>query len=513
MPRKHVRHHVCALQPDREGPPRPRVPGRRIKRTVRLHHRARGEVQIAAPVRALPRNIPDQLRGLPDRAPVDAVIARDHDARVQTGGRERLREHVEDAGIVIVVDHRRPDARPELQSLRKLVDLLQEAQRLVRLHAADVLGERLRRDAHAVHLESRRTIRVGRRVQEPHRIRILRLVIGRVDADERGDGADFRAAVGRERAWRLWSERARLSAWVGYTMRPATIAFPLKDPLVGPLAAIAMGVLVARYVPFRSPELLAAMAAFAALAILSSWRGSRVLAAASCGLALLCGGALSMVKHAPAPAPRLDAEGREIVILGGCVVEPPAISGERERFLLELDSHARAQVTLYTKPGETLPALRYGQLIEADVRVRRPRNFGNPGAFDYATYLGRQEIYWTASGAAGGVRVPRRALRIALSKGCDGPAPASDPPHRRALSRRRLPGRNDAGNPDRPVLPTAKGLDGGVPLDRHLPCSRDLRDARSRARRLLSLLPAHLLRAGEHRDSARPFSPLGCMRW
>jgi competence protein ComEC len=188
-------------------------------------------------------------------------------------------------------------------------------------------------------------------------------------------------------------------------MRPATIAFLLKDPLVGPLAAIATGVLVARYVPFHSPELWAAMAAFAALAVLSSWRGSRVLAVACYGLALVCGGSLSMLKHAPAPAPRLDAEGREIVILGGCVVEPPAISGERERFLLELDSHARAQVTLFTKPGETLPALRYGQLIEADVRVRRPRNFGNPGAFDYATYLGRQEIYWTASGAAGDVRI------------------------------------------------------------------------------------------------------------
>ncbi len=53
--------------------------------------------------------------------------------------------------------------------------------------------------------------------------------------------------------------------------------------------------------------------------------------------------------------PEIDASGREVVILGGCVVEPPAVSGERERFLLELDRDARAQVTLYIKPGETLP--------------------------------------------------------------------------------------------------------------------------------------------------------------
>jgi competence protein ComEC len=87
------------------------------------------------------------------------------------------------------------------------------------------------------------------------------------------------------------------------------------------------------------------------------------------------------------------------------VVEPPAISGERERFILELDRDARAQVTLFTKPGEALPALRYGQNLELDGKVRPPRNFGNPGAFDYRQYLARQDIYWTVSAAAGSVRV------------------------------------------------------------------------------------------------------------
>ena len=57
------------------------------------------------------------------------------------------------------------------------------------------------------------------------------------------------------------------------------------------------------------------------------------------------------------------------MILGGCVVEPPAVSGERERFILELDRDARAQVTLFTKPGETLPALHYGQKGHAENRI------------------------------------------------------------------------------------------------------------------------------------------------
>jgi competence protein ComEC len=179
----------------------------------------------------------------------------------------------------------------------------------------------------------------------------------------------------------------------------------VKEPLVGPLAAIATGVLVARFVPFQSPELARALAGFTALGLCAWSRQARMLAATCCGLALWCLGALSYLAHTPGPPPRIDAAGREIVILAGCVVEPPAISGERERFLVELEPRVRAQVTLFTKPGEALPPLRYGQIIEAAVRVRPPRNFGNPGAFDYATYLAAQQIYWTASGAAGEVRV------------------------------------------------------------------------------------------------------------
>jgi competence protein ComEC len=179
----------------------------------------------------------------------------------------------------------------------------------------------------------------------------------------------------------------------------------LKHPLLGPLAAIAAGILAYRFVPFAYSELLGPLTAFVVLAILSRWRGSRVLTYVCAMLALFCVGALTARFHRPGAPPEIEATGREIVIVSGCVVEPPAISGERERFILELDRNARAQVTLYTKPGQTLPHLTYGQNIELDGRVRRPRSFGNPGAFDYGSYLARQNIYWTVSGAAGDVRV------------------------------------------------------------------------------------------------------------
>ena len=186
---------------------------------------------------------------------------------------------------------------------------------------------------------------------------------------------------------------------------PATIGFLLKYPLVGPLAAIAAGILVSRYVPFAQSELLPAAGAFFLLGALALVRRSRILAGVCCLLGLFFGGALLSLMHTPGPPPQIDAEGREIVILGGCVVEPPAISGERERFLLELAPQARAQVTLYTREGESLPPLRYGQNLELDARIRKPRNYGNPGAFDYVHFLAREDIYWTASGAADTVRI------------------------------------------------------------------------------------------------------------
>jgi competence protein ComEC len=171
------------------------------------------------------------------------------------------------------------------------------------------------------------------------------------------------------------------------------------------LAAIASGILVYRFVPFGVPELLGATGAFLALGMLALWRGGRILAGICCLLGLCVAGALDCRVHEPDPPPQIEASGREIVVAGGCVVEPPAISGERERFVLELDRDARAQVTLYTKPGETLPALHYGQNIEVEGKVRPPRNFGNPGAFDYRQFLARQNIYWTVSAAAGTVRI------------------------------------------------------------------------------------------------------------
>lgn len=193
----------------------------------------------------------------------------------------------------------------------------------------------------------------------------------------------------------------------------------MRDPLVAPLAAIAAGILVARFVPFETRELIAAVLLLGVLGLAALWRKARV-AAGCCSLAaLVFAGALCAVARHPGPPPVLEPEGD--VILEGCVVEPPVPAAGRERFIVDLERDARAQVTVYLGEGERLPPLRYGQPVEIDARVRSPRNFGNPGAFDYAGYLARKDIFWIASArGAGAVRVlPGRCgspFRAAVSR-------------------------------------------------------------------------------------------------
>ena len=182
----------------------------------------------------------------------------------------------------------------------------------------------------------------------------------------------------------------------------------MRDPLVAPLAAIAGGILLSRFVPFEARELIFAIAALLALGVVGLWRRARVTAGVCCLVGLVFAGALCDVARRPGPPPELDAEGP--VTLAGCVVEPPALAGGRERFVMDLERNARAQVTIYLREGEAAPRLDYGRQVEVDAKVRPPHNYRNPGAFDYVHFLARQDIYWTASanGAASVRLLPGR---------------------------------------------------------------------------------------------------------
>jgi competence protein ComEC len=176
----------------------------------------------------------------------------------------------------------------------------------------------------------------------------------------------------------------------------------MKNRLVTPFLALATGIGLARFVSFRLSDFLWTLPILLGLTYLA-WRCSSGTLRVCCSLFLVFCGALLSVLHRPGSPPTIDATSRESVLLDGCVVSPPAFSesgsGQRDQFVLELAPKARARVSLALRDGDRAPDLRYGQLVELEARVRRIRNFQNPGEFDYEGFSARSAIYWTASAA------------------------------------------------------------------------------------------------------------------
>jgi len=168
----------------------------------------------------------------------------------------------------------------------------------------------------------------------------------------------------------------------------------VRDPLVAPVIAVASGILLGRMFPFTIVEAAWPMAAFLVLALIGLRRTNVMLA-------LVFVGVFTEAWHRPGAPPSIDATSKELLIAGGCVVEPTVFSPNREQFTLELDRAARARVSLTLRDGEIAQKVDYGQRVEIEAKFRRPHNYNNPGSFDYAEYLARQDIFWTASMPAG----------------------------------------------------------------------------------------------------------------
>jgi len=170
----------------------------------------------------------------------------------------------------------------------------------------------------------------------------------------------------------------------------------MRDPLIIPAVAVAAGIFLGGGLGFRISEVLWPMTVFLILAALKTRLRPLCLT-----LALVFLGIVAEAWHRPGAPPTIDAGSREIMILDGCVVEPSAFSTDREQFTLELDRAARARVSLNLREGDPPQQLDYGERVEIEARIRRPRNYDNPGSFDYAGYLARQNIFWTATMVAG----------------------------------------------------------------------------------------------------------------
>ncbi len=111
---------------------------------------------------------------------------------------------------------------------------------------------------------------------------------------------------------------------------------------------------------------------------------------------LVLAGLGTQILHRRGPAPHLNTDDGEVVLLSGCVVNPPVFSPQREQFTLKLGRTSAARLTVNLK-AEAKVALDYGQKVEVAAKVRTPRNFQNPDSFDYVSYLAAQHIFWTGS--------------------------------------------------------------------------------------------------------------------
>jgi competence protein ComEC len=163
------------------------------------------------------------------------------------------------------------------------------------------------------------------------------------------------------------------------------------------MTALAAGILLCGFARFSARELVCVLAVFATLTALAALASTKRMTVACALVAVVFVGSAIAEKHRRGQPPQLNAESNETLILVGCVVEPSALSEDRDHFVLELARHARARVTVTLREGEIAPLLRYGQKVEVTAKIRIPHNFQNPGSFDYAGYLARQDIYWTAS--------------------------------------------------------------------------------------------------------------------
>ena len=220
----------------------------------------------------------------------------------------------------------------------------------------------------------------------------------------------------------------------------------MKLPLVWIVAAFAAGIEVSKWLP--GPLLLwvaAALVALAATALFIWWR--RLAAAWALALvAWLAIGVVALgVERAAIPSnhvTRLIAAGRldtnEPLRWQGRLREDPMVLPWGRRYEMNLEQVEIAgsslpisggmRLNLYGEPGApsvaaSPPNLRAGDRLEALVKARPPRNFGNPGAFDLRGYLAGQKIDLTASLRSGellqliGLPKPTFSQRLARIRG------------------------------------------------------------------------------------------------
>lgn len=171
----------------------------------------------------------------------------------------------------------------------------------------------------------------------------------------------------------------------------------LREPLLLPAILLGLGIVASHLFDFSTKEAISATLWLGFLCLFAFWRGLARASRMAGIAAFFFLGIWTELAHGPKASFAMDSNADEVITIEGCVVEPPSFSDGRERLVLEMAPGARMRLTLNVREGQQPPRLHYGERIETGARVRKPHNFGNPGAFDLERYLANQNIYWTAS--------------------------------------------------------------------------------------------------------------------
>lgn len=202
-----------------------------------------------------------------------------------------------------------------------------------------------------------------------------------------------------------------------------------KEPLFIAALAFSSGIIAANYL-WRSPFVWLIALALACSGVLIVWKPSPELAYPLALVAVFSAGAfyLQAFDAAQKTAPDLQAfaTGEGEVMVTGHVIREGLIrdspyGGKQESVDLESEelatfdrtstAHVGIRLTIYSRESDeaaaeqsggesALPVYPYGERLRLQAKLRKPRNYGNPGALDLAGYLASQGIRLTGSARA-----------------------------------------------------------------------------------------------------------------
>lgn len=83
----------------------------------------------------------------------------------------------------------------------------------------------------------------------------------------------------------------------------------------------------------------------------------------------------------------------KVLYLKGEIISFPKVMNSKTQFIFKSMNDEQILVSCY----QNCKNLKINQKIKAKIKLRKPRNFLNPGSFDYVNFLRARHIYWLGS--------------------------------------------------------------------------------------------------------------------